>query len=101
MRVSEETEQVVVEVRDTGPGIPEAVQHRIFDRFWRGTSDQSAASSGAGLGLALAKWAVEANYGTLAYENAVGGGSVFRIALPKTRAASPDPSSEHRAAVAG
>ncbi len=84
MHVSEDAEHVVVEVRDTGPGIPEAVQHRIFDRFWRGASDQSAASTGAGLGLALAKWAVEAHYGDLTYENADGGGSVFRVTLPKS-----------------
>lgn len=102
VQVSERVEHVVLEVRDTGPGIPETLQHRIFDRFWRGESDQSRPSPGSGLGLALAKWAVEANYGELAYLNAAGGGSVFQITLPKTT--SPvivETSPEQSSAVAG
>ncbi len=100
VRVSEDADSVVVDVSDTGSGIPEAVQHRIFDRFWRGAADQSGTSTGAGLGLALAKWAVEANYGELTYQNAAGGGSVFRVTLPKTRTA-PERSAERPSAVAG
>ena len=93
--VFDESDGPIIEVKDTGPGIPDALQHRIFDRFWRGAPDQSA---GAGLGLALAKWAVEANYGELTYERAKNGGSLFRISLPKldpqtaTRVASQQPS---------
>ncbi len=93
--VFDESDGPIIEVKDTGPGIPDALQHRIFDRFWRGAPDQSA---GAGLGLALAKWAVEANYGELTYERARSGGSLFRISLPKldpqtaTRVASQQPS---------
>ena len=81
--VSQSSQGAVIEVRDTGPGIPEALQHRIFDRFWRGASDQSAGSNGSGLGLALAKWAVEANRGELSYERSPSGGSLFRIRLPR------------------
>ena len=72
----------VIEVSDTGPGIPERLQHRIFDRFWRGAPDQFTGTDGAGLGLALAKWAVEANRGELNYTRSTTGGSLFRITLP-------------------
>ena len=81
--VSQGPQDLVLEVRDTGPGIPESLQHRIFDRFWRGAPDQSPETAGAGLGLALAKWAVEANFGELSYERSTRGGSVFRIRMPK------------------
>ena len=53
----------------------------MFDRFYRGRHPD-AGEAGAGLGLAIAKWAVEANRGTLTYEPADGGGSLFRIRLP-------------------
>ena len=66
---------------DTGPGIPAERRHRIFDRFYRGVHDRSGESRGAGLGLAIAKWAVEAHLGDLSYEPAPDGGSVFRITL--------------------
>ena len=102
IQLSEQTEHVVIDVSDTGPGIPEGLQHRIFDRFWRGEPDQSAASTGAGLGLALAKWAVEANYGELAYASAAGGGSVFRITLPKANdPVASEASSGHASTVVG
>ena len=98
VEVSQGSQGTVIEVRDTGPGIPESLQHRIFDRVWRGAPDPSAGSAGAGLGLALAKWAVEANYGELSYERSTSGGSMFRISLPKvdTRAALAEPSPPHR-----
>ena len=86
VEVSQGTEDLLVEVTDTGPGIPESLQHRIFDRFWRGAPDQSAGTAGTGLGLALAKWAVEANFGELSYERSTQGGSVFRIKMPKQQA---------------
>jgi len=85
----------VMAVSDTGPGIPEALQHRIFDRFWRGAPDQSTGTAGTGLGLALAKWAIEANRGELSYRRAARtGGSVFTITLPLTNqgAATTEPS---------
>ena len=92
--VSQGSRDLEIEVRDTGPGIPERLQHRIFDRFWRGAPDQPTGAVGAGLGLALAKWAVEANFGELSYERSTGGGSVFRIRMPngKTKATSAEPS---------
>jgi signal transduction histidine kinase len=74
VEVSQGLQDLLVEVTDAGPGIPESLQHRIFDRFWRGAPDQSTGTAGAGLGLALAKWAVEANLGELSYERSTQGG---------------------------
>ena len=84
VRVADEADGVTLEVSDTGPGILPERQHRIFDRFYRGAHDHSGESTGVGLGLAIAKWAVEANLGTLSYEPAEGGGAAFRITLPRS-----------------
>ena len=72
-----------LEVNDTGPGIPPERQQQVFDRFYRGSHHRG--EDGAGLGLAIAKWAVEANGGELVYESAVGGGSRFLVRLPHAR----------------
>ena len=95
VRVAERPGGSTLEVSDTGPGIPAKRRHRIFDRFYRGVHDRSGESRGAGLGLAIAKWAVEAHLGDLSYEPAPDGGSVFRITLhtaatPKRAGRAPD-----------
>ncbi len=78
-RVSES--RVAVEVEDNGPGIPEEDRARIFDRFYRVDKARWRESGGAGLGLAIAKWAVEANGGTIGLDCGVGGGCRFWIEL--------------------
>jgi heavy metal sensor kinase len=71
----------VLEVIDNGPGIaPEHLPH-VFERFYRADRARSRASGGAGLGLAIARWAVEANGGRIEVESDVHRGSVFRIVL--------------------
>jgi signal transduction histidine kinase len=76
----------VVEVSDTGPGIPVQAHSRIFDRFYRGASAQRAsAPGGAGLGLSIAKWAVEANGGNL-HVRSTARGTTFQITLPRAAA---------------
>src|SRR4029453_13238448 len=76
----------VVEVTDTGPGIPAQAQGRIFDRFYRGASALRApGSGGSGLGLSIAKWAVEANGGKLKVKS-TSDGTTFRITLPRAAA---------------
>ena len=79
-----------LEVSDTGPGIPVRDQARLFERLYRG---QHGDPGGSGLGLSLARWAVEANHGALTYEQANGTGSTFRITLPLVGSG---PSSDHR-----
>ncbi len=74
---------VGIEVRDSGPGLPEADRDKIFDRFYRVEKDRPRDAGGVGLGLAIAKWAVEANGGLIEVESRQGQGSTFRIVLPK------------------
>jgi two-component system phosphate regulon sensor histidine kinase PhoR len=69
-----------VEVRDTGIGIAPADLPRIFERFYK--ADQSRASVGSGLGLALVKHAVEAHGGSLGVSSEPGKGSVFSFTIP-------------------
>ena len=80
VRAAETDGQATLEVRDTGPGIPSERQPRMFERFERGGRPDGTA--GVGLGLAIAKWAVEANLGHLSYEHPRGEGSVFRMSFP-------------------
>ena len=75
-RDAEGREWVVVEVADTGEGIPEADLSRIFIPFF------TTKSKGHGVGLALAHRVVTDHGGTLAAENAPAGGAVFRLRLP-------------------
>ncbi|PYS23477.1 MAG: hypothetical protein DMG11_25420 [Acidobacteria bacterium] len=87
IRVAESPAAAVVEVSDTGPGIPEELQSRIFDRFYRLDKSRSRDNGGTGLGLSIAKWAVEVNGGQLTLEKTNGVGSTFRITLPQTKPA--------------
>lgn len=74
-----EAEEVMYWVRDSGPGIPGQSLPRIFERFWRG---DPAARGGAGLGLSIAKWVVEAHGGRIWVESEVGRGTSFYFTLP-------------------
>ena len=76
---------VTVEVEDHGPGIPPDDQVKVFERFYRGSRAREGNPSGAGLGLAIAKWAVEANGGSIGLASATGQGCTFRITLPRPR----------------
>jgi signal transduction histidine kinase len=87
IRVSALPTAVIIDVSDTGPGIAPSGAARIFDRFYR--ASPSAAAGGAGLGLSIAKWAVEVSGGELTLENAPGAGSTFRITLPAPGAMPP------------
>ena len=69
-------------VEDTGPGIPEAEQARIFERFYMAAGAESDVQPGTGLGLALARELTELHAGTLAVESRPGVGSRFVVTLP-------------------
>jgi signal transduction histidine kinase len=86
IRVAQTTDVTLIDVSDTGPGIPAELQSRIFDRFYRVDKARSRGNGGTGLGLAIAKWAVEVNGGHLTLEPENGTGSCFRITLPQTAA---------------
>lgn len=74
-------ESVIIEVVDTGIGIPVSEQAAIFERFYRG-SNISPTISGTGLGLAIVKEIVDLHAGQLEVESVVGRGSTFRMTLP-------------------
>jgi two-component system phosphate regulon sensor histidine kinase PhoR len=82
--VSAETSdaEVVFTVSDTGIGIPQADQPRIFERFYRVDAARSREVGGTGLGLAIAKHLVEVHGGRIWVESEVGQGSQFHFSVP-------------------
>ena len=73
---------VEVAVADTGIGIPQDKQERIFDAFEQGDASTERTHGGTGLGLSVAKQLVELHGGRIWLESVVGQGSVFRFTLP-------------------
>lgn len=77
-------ERVIIEVKDTGEGIPPDDLPHIWERFYRTESARARRDDGAGLGLALVKELIEAMGGTVHAESTPGEGSRFTIRLPRT-----------------
>jgi two-component system phosphate regulon sensor histidine kinase PhoR len=82
LRLRAEATEVVLEVVDTGIGIPEVDRERIFERFYRVDRGRARSQGGTGLGLAIVKHAVRRHGGTLTVESRLGEGSTFRVELP-------------------
>jgi two-component system sensor histidine kinase CiaH len=83
----------VITLRDEGPGIDDKDLPHIFERLYRGDPARSSATSGYGLGLALAQEIVQAHGGSLKAYNAPkeqGGGAVFSLQLPLAKSQTPD-----------
>ncbi|MBD1836509.1 hybrid sensor histidine kinase/response regulator [Cyanobacteria bacterium FACHB-472] len=76
--VDSDTPSLVMEVQDTGPGIPAEDQAVLFERFRQGNHKRS----GSGLGLHLSRRIVEAHQGAIEVKSELGKGSLFRIRLP-------------------
>jgi heavy metal sensor kinase len=74
--------QVFLDVVDQGPGIPGEHQPYVFDRFYRVDKARTREWGGAGLGLSITRWAVEAHGGEITLKSEEGHGSTFRISLP-------------------
>lgn len=79
---------IVVEVKDSGIGIPAADLPRIFERFYRVDRSRSREMGGTGLGLSIVKHIAQVHRGTVDVSSAPGEGSLFRLKLPATSAAS-------------
>jgi two-component system, OmpR family, phosphate regulon sensor histidine kinase PhoR len=74
--------EVIFTVADTGIGIPQADQPRIFERFYRVDAARSREAGGTGLGLAIAKHLVEVHGGRIWVESELGAGSKFHFSVP-------------------
>jgi len=81
--VRRDGDRSVVQVQDTGCGIPSEHLPRIFERFYRVDRDRSRDVGGTGLGLAIVKHIVEAHGGTITVESSVGKGSTFAFTLKR------------------
>jgi len=80
-----ETSVVILEVADTGAGIPPEVEKRLFDPFF------TTKETGTGLGLPIAARIVQKHGGALQYQTQVNHGSTFGIVLPQAFPTSPPP----------
>jgi len=82
IRLEDRSGQAVIEVSDTGEGIPKDKLKHVFDRFYRADSSRSGAG-GSGLGLSIAKELVEAHGGKIWIESELGAGTTVGFSLPK------------------
>ena len=80
--VAQKEHSTVLSVKDTGIGIPEADQKRIFERFYRVDKSRSKEVGGTGLGLSIVKHAVMIHNGGIEVKSAVGEGSEFIVTIP-------------------
>ena len=80
-------ESAVITVQDSGVGVAEEEQGRIFERFYRVDKARSRAQGGAGLGLAIAQWIVTQHRGSIGVESRSDHGATFRVELPLITAA--------------
>jgi len=78
-------EGIRVEVADTGIGIPEEEQSRIFDEFYRASNARDIERDGTGLGLSIVKHIIDRHGGKIEVESRNGFGTTFRLSLPKEK----------------
>jgi heavy metal sensor kinase len=82
LRLEARNGNAVICVRDTGIGIAEQDQSKIFERFYRVDKARSREQGGAGIGLAIADWIVQQHHGSIAAQSSIGNGSSFVVELP-------------------
>lgn len=85
VRLIERSGHAVFEVEDTGPGIPDEMQPRLFTPFFRARAAETAAVEGTGLGLHLVKNIVERHEGKMRFHSTLGRGSMFGFEIPSVR----------------
>jgi two-component system OmpR family sensor kinase len=79
---------------DHGPGIPEEVAARIFERFYRADRSRGRATGGTGLGLSIVSAIVAAHQGTVQYRPTEGGGATFEVRIPVQRPLAAEPGAD-------
>ncbi len=83
VRLRSDNGEVLVEVIDSGDGIPKRELHRIFERFYRVDTARARATGGTGLGLAIVRHVAERHGGSVQVESELGQGSTFRLRIPQ------------------
>lgn len=76
--------EIVISVKDTGIGIPQSDQSRVFERFYRVNKARSREVGGTGLGLSLVRHAVERSHGRVSVKSTPGEGSEFTVTFPRS-----------------
>jgi PAS domain S-box-containing protein len=84
-RSAAEPDMVEIEIRDSGPGIPESEQKKLFTMFYQVETDSTRSAGGLGLGLVISKGIVEGHGGRIWVESETGGGSSFKFTLPVSK----------------
>ena len=82
VRLNAAESRAVLQVHDTGQGIPAGELSRVFERFYRVDKARARQTGGTGLGLAIVRHVAEAHGGTVRVESELGRGSTFTVALP-------------------
>jgi two-component system, OmpR family, phosphate regulon sensor histidine kinase PhoR len=82
VRLEAAESRAVLEVADTGEGIPASELPRVFERFYRVDKARARQTGGTGLGLAIVRHVAEAHGGTVSVESELGQGSTFSVTLP-------------------
>ncbi|MCD6105326.1 MAG: PAS domain-containing protein [Thermosipho sp. (in: Bacteria)] len=77
-----ENDKIILIVKDSGVGIPEDAQKRLFERFYRVDKARSRKMGGTGLGLSIVKTIVEKHKGTIEFTSKEGVGTTFKVILP-------------------
>ncbi len=85
LRVRKKRHEILVSIADTGPGIPKELQQIIFDKFMQIKKEGETTPGSVGLGLAIARQAVESHGGRIRVESENGAGSTFYFTIPTTR----------------
>lgn len=85
LRLFQSDSELVMEVRDNGPGIAAEDLPYVFDRFYQAKKNVGSSQSGSGIGLALSRELAVLMQGTLTVESKKGEGALFRLCLPKSR----------------
>ncbi len=81
--VGTDDEGVALEVRDHGPGVPQDISVKVFERFYRADPSRGRGSGGSGLGLAIVAAIVAAHHGRVGVAETPGGGATFVVRLPQ------------------
>ncbi|MDP2941540.1 MAG: sensor histidine kinase, partial [Candidatus Omnitrophota bacterium] len=81
--VSDNGNSILIQIKDTGIGIPKSELSRIFEEFYRASNAKQVERDGTGLGLSIAKQIVQRHNGKIWAESEEGKGSTFSIILPK------------------